>query len=36
MPLSHPGLYLYDLNRPDIAEIRRRGSGIALWLLNSD
>jgi 6-phosphogluconate dehydrogenase len=33
-PLSHPEYYQYDLNLPDIAEVWRRGSVIASWLLD--
>jgi len=33
-PLPHTGFYLYDLNLPDIAEVWRRGSVIASWLLD--
>ncbi len=33
-PLRDPGLYQYDLNLPDIAEVWRRGSVIASWLLD--
>jgi 6-phosphogluconate dehydrogenase len=33
-PLSHPEHYQYDLNLPDIAEVWRRGSVIASWLLD--
>jgi 6-phosphogluconate dehydrogenase len=33
-PLRHPELYLYDLNLADIAEVWRRGSVIASWLLD--
>jgi 6-phosphogluconate dehydrogenase len=33
-PLRHPELYQYDLNLPDIAEVWRRGSVIASWLLD--
>src|ERR1700733_6919266 len=33
-PLRHPERYLYDLNLPDIAEVWRRGSVIASWLLD--
>jgi len=33
-PLRHPELYPYDLNLPDIAEVWRRGSVIASWLLD--
>jgi 6-phosphogluconate dehydrogenase len=33
-PLSHPEDYQYDLNLPDVAEVWRRGSVIASWLLD--
>ena len=33
-PLRDPGLYQYDLNLPEIAEVWRRGSVIASWLLD--
>jgi 6-phosphogluconate dehydrogenase len=33
-PLRHPELYAYDLNMADIAEVWRRGSVIASWLLD--
>jgi 6-phosphogluconate dehydrogenase len=33
-PLVEPELYQYDLNLPDIAEVWRRGSVIASWLLD--
>jgi len=33
-PLRDPGYYQYDLNLPDIAEVWRRGSVIASWLLD--
>jgi len=33
-PLRHPENYLYDLNLADIAEVWRRGSVIASWLLD--
>ncbi|MGR4064548.1 MAG: phosphogluconate dehydrogenase (NAD(+)-dependent, decarboxylating) [Vulcanimicrobiaceae bacterium] len=33
-PLRDPGDYQYDLNLPDIAEVWRRGSVIASWLLD--
>ena len=33
-PLRHPEIYLYDLNLTDIAEVWRRGSVIASWLLD--
>jgi 6-phosphogluconate dehydrogenase len=33
-PLRHPENYQYDLNLPDIAEVWRRGSVIASWLLD--
>jgi len=33
-PLRHPERYLYDLNLADIAEVWRRGSVIASWLLD--
>jgi len=33
-PLRDPELYQYELNLPDIAEIWRRGSVIASWLLD--
>jgi len=33
-PLRQPELYLYDLNLADIAEVWRRGSVIASWLLD--
>src|SRR5579863_7035134 len=32
-PLRNPKLYQYDFNLPDIAEVWRRGSVIASWLL---
>src|SRR6202021_873196 len=32
-PLRDPDLYKYDLDLPDIAEVWRRGSVIASWLL---
>ncbi|MGC1600508.1 MAG: decarboxylating 6-phosphogluconate dehydrogenase, partial [Candidatus Acidiferrales bacterium] len=32
-PLRNPEHYLYDLNRPDVADVWRRGSVIASWLL---
>ena len=34
MPLRDPEHYQYDLNLPDIAEVWRRGSVIASWLLD--
>jgi len=33
-PLEHPELYQYDFVLPDIAEVWRRGSVIASWLLD--
>ena len=33
-PLREPEHYLYELNLPDIAEVWRRGSVIASWLLD--
>jgi 6-phosphogluconate dehydrogenase len=33
-PLQNPDLYKYDLNLADIAEVWRRGSVIASWLLD--
>ncbi len=33
-PLRHPELYQYELNLRDIAEVWRRGSVIASWLLD--
>jgi 6-phosphogluconate dehydrogenase len=33
-PLGNPEHYRYDLNLPDIAEVWRRGSVIASWLLD--
>ena len=33
-PLRNPELYQYDLNLTDIAEVWRRGSVIASWLLD--
>jgi 6-phosphogluconate dehydrogenase len=33
-PLRQPEHYLYDLNLPDVAEVWRRGSVIASWLLD--
>ena len=33
-PLRDPGRYPYDLDLPDIAEVWRRGSVIASWLLD--
>ena len=33
-PLRHPELYQYDLNLADIAEVWRRGTVIASWLLD--
>jgi 6-phosphogluconate dehydrogenase len=33
-PLRHPEDYQYDLELPDIAEVWRRGSVIASWLLD--
>jgi 6-phosphogluconate dehydrogenase len=33
-PLRDPELYQYDFNLPDIAEVWRRGSVIASWLLD--
>ncbi|HEX4014919.1 MAG TPA: decarboxylating 6-phosphogluconate dehydrogenase [Candidatus Cybelea sp.] len=33
-PLRDPEHYMYDLNLPDIAEVWRRGSVIASWLLD--
>jgi 6-phosphogluconate dehydrogenase len=34
-PMRHPEHYGYDLNLADIAEVSRRGSVIASWLLDS-
>ncbi len=33
-PLRNPGDYKYDINLPDVAEVWRRGSVIASWLLD--
>jgi 6-phosphogluconate dehydrogenase len=33
-PLTHPEWYQYDVNLPDVAEVWRRGSVIASWLLD--
>jgi 6-phosphogluconate dehydrogenase len=33
-PLRHPELYQYDLNLTEVAEVWRRGSVIASWLLD--
>jgi 6-phosphogluconate dehydrogenase len=33
-PLRHPEFYQYDLNLADIAEVWRRGSVVASWLLD--
>ena len=33
-PLQNPEYYQYDLNLPDVAEVWRRGSVIASWLLD--
>jgi 6-phosphogluconate dehydrogenase len=33
-PLRNPKLYQYDFNLPDVAEVWRRGSVIASWLLD--
>jgi 6-phosphogluconate dehydrogenase len=33
-PLREPELYQYDFNLPDIAEVWRRGSVVASWLLD--
>jgi 6-phosphogluconate dehydrogenase len=33
-PLRHPELYQYDLNLAEIAEVWRRGSVVASWLLD--
>jgi 6-phosphogluconate dehydrogenase len=33
-PLTHPELYQYDLDIPKVAEVWRRGSVIASWLLD--
>ena len=33
-PLENPEYYQYDLNLPDVAEVWRRGSVIASWLLD--
>ena len=33
-PLRNPDHYKYDLNLPDVAEVWRRGSVIASWLLD--
>ncbi len=35
-PLRDPEHYQYDLNLPDIAELWRRGSVVASWLLGPD
>jgi 6-phosphogluconate dehydrogenase len=33
-PLTHPELYSYDLDVPKVAEVWRRGSVVASWLLD--
>ena len=33
-PLEHPEFYQYDLNIPEVAEVWRRGSVVASWLLD--
>jgi 6-phosphogluconate dehydrogenase len=33
-PLAHPELYQYDLDIPKVAEVWRRGSVVASWLLD--
>ena len=33
-PLRHPELYQYDLDIPAVAEVWRRGSVVASWLLD--
>src|SRR5256886_3633511 len=33
-PLRHPEHYQYDFNLADIAEVWRRGSAVASWLLD--
>jgi 6-phosphogluconate dehydrogenase len=33
-PLRHPEHYQYDFNLPDVAEVWRRGSVVASWLLD--
>jgi 6-phosphogluconate dehydrogenase len=33
-PVRHPEFYQYELNLPDVAEVWRRGSVIASWLLD--
>jgi 6-phosphogluconate dehydrogenase len=33
-PLDHPEYYRYDIDIPDVAEVWRRGSVIASWLLD--
>src|SRR6516164_7451782 len=33
-PLSNPDYYKYDINLPEVAEVWRRGSVIASWLLD--
>jgi 6-phosphogluconate dehydrogenase len=33
-PLEHPEFYQYDLDIPDVAEVWRRGSVVASWLLD--
>jgi 6-phosphogluconate dehydrogenase len=33
-PLEHPEYYQYDLDIPDVAEVWRRGSVVASWLLD--
>ena len=33
-PLRNPEHYMYDINLPDVAEVWRRGSVIASWLLD--
>ena len=33
-PLEHPEYYQYDLDIPEVAEVWRRGSVVASWLLD--
>jgi 6-phosphogluconate dehydrogenase len=33
-PLEHPEYYMYDLDLPEVAEVWRRGSVVASWLLD--
>jgi 6-phosphogluconate dehydrogenase len=33
-PLEHPEFYQYDMNIPEVAEVWRRGSVVASWLLD--